>query len=60
MKEFASKIQARRKDVLDGLKAGRITVPSATLSLATDSSKDPDSIVYEFVQNLFMCHQDVR
>ena len=52
LKELAHKLQQKRKKLLSDLKTGTHLVPS-NLNSVKDDSKDSESSLFEFIEELF-------
>lgn len=53
MKSFAGTLQIVRKQLLDDLKSGLVCVPGNLVAIVTDSSKDTNSALYQFLEETF-------
>ena len=53
MKSLAGLLQMVRKQMLDSLKSGTVDIPRHLVSMATDSSKDTNSELYQFLEEKF-------
>lgn len=61
MKSLAGLLQTVRKHLLDCLKSGTMEIPRNLVSMATDSSKDTNSELYQFIEEKFHSHlKDIR
>ncbi|XP_053406856.1 L-seryl-tRNA(Sec) kinase-like [Mercenaria mercenaria] len=53
MKSLAGLLQTVRKQLLDSLKSGTVEIPRDLVTMATDSSKDTNSALYQFLDAKF-------